>query len=127
MKELIPAEVIVKKINLIHGHRVMLDSDLAEMYDLAAKVLLQVVKRNLKRFPPDFMFQLNNQEVTSLKSQILISSWGGSRRAKPYAFTEQGVQCFQVCSIAREQLRLTFTPLEIIICVLYIYNSKQQG
>ena len=69
----------------------MLSADLAELYGVEPKVLVQAVKRNKDRFPKDFMFQLTNQEFTNLKSQIVTSSWGGIRRANPYAFTEQGV------------------------------------
>ena len=79
------------RIYEIRGQRVMLDRDLAELYQVTTSALNQAVKRNSKRFPPDFMFQLTNQEFANLKSQIVISSWGGMRRAKPYAFTEQGV------------------------------------
>jgi phage regulator Rha-like protein len=91
MKGIIPVEVIERKIYLIHGEKVMLSSDLAELYGVEPKVLIQAVKRNIERFPNDFMFQLSNQEFTDLKSQIVTSSWGGIRRANPYAFTEQGV------------------------------------
>lgn len=69
----------------------MLDRDLAEMYGVETRVLNQAVKRNMKRFPPDFMFRLNENEWENLKSQIVISSsWGGSRKL-PLAFTEQGL------------------------------------
>ncbi len=91
MKELLPAEVIEKKIILIRGHKVMLSTDLAELYDVEPRALIQAVKRNTERFPADFMFMLSDQEVANLKSQFVISSWGGARRANPYAFTEQGV------------------------------------
>ena len=91
MKGIIPAEVIERKIYLTRGEKVMLSSDLAELYGVEPKVLIQAVKRNIERFPDDFMFQLSNQEFTDLKSQIVTSSWGGIRRANPYAFTEQGV------------------------------------
>ena len=92
MKEIITVETIERKIYLVRGHKVMLDSDLAEMYAVATKVLLQAVKRNLDRFPGDFMFQLNYQEVAALRSQIVTSKPGrGGRRYLPYAFTEQGV------------------------------------
>lgn len=92
MEAIVPVEVIEKKTFLIHGQKVMLDSDLAELYGITTKVLVQAVKRNMKRFPPDFMLQLTNQEVTSLRSQIVISKIGrGGRRYLPYAFTEQGV------------------------------------
>jgi len=90
MKALIPIEVIERKIYLIRGHKVILDEDLAELYNVATKVLVQAVKRNIDRFPDDFMFQLNDQEVRVLRSQIVTSRWGG-RRYAPYVFTEQGV------------------------------------
>jgi len=82
--------LIEKRIFLIRGHRVILSIDLAELYGVEPKVLNQAVKRNIERFPSDFMFQLTNQEFANLKSQIVTSSWGGLRRAMPYAFTEHG-------------------------------------
>jgi hypothetical protein len=88
---IIPVERIEQRIYLIRGHKVMLSPDLAALYQVEARVLVQAVKRNLDRFPGDFMFQLSNEEYENLKSQIVISSWGGARRANPYAFTEQGV------------------------------------
>jgi len=81
---------IESRIFLIRGRKVMLSMDLAELYEVEPRILIQAVKRNAERFPPDFMFQLTLQEFTNLKSQFVISSWGG-RRALPYAFTEQGV------------------------------------
>ncbi len=69
----------------------MLSTQLAQLYDVEPRTLVQAVKRNIDRFPPDFMFQLNKVEFENLKSQIVISNWGGMRRAYPYAFTEQGV------------------------------------
>ena len=69
----------------------MLSPHLAGLYGVETRVLVQAVKRNIDRFPEDFMFQLTDEEFANLKSQFVISSWGGSRRAKPYAFTEQGV------------------------------------
>lgn len=86
----VPAELIEQKIYLIRGQKVMLDVDLAEMYEAEVRALNQAVKRNLDRFPLDFMFQLTPEEVKNLTSQIVISSWGG-RRSRPYAFTEHGV------------------------------------
>lgn len=81
---------IQSRIYEIRGQRVMLDRDLAELYQVETKVLNQAVKRNIKRFPSDFMFQLTTEEFANLKSQIVTSSWGGTRKM-PYAFTEQGV------------------------------------
>lgn len=86
-----PELAVETLIHLIRGQRVMLSSDLARLYGVAPRALLQAVKRNASRFPSDFMFPLGRQEVADLKSQIVISSWGGARRALPYAFTEQGV------------------------------------
>ena len=90
-KQLVPVELIEKKIYLIRGHKVMLSQHLASLYRVETRALVQAVKRNAERFPSDFMFQLSEKEFADLKSQIVISSWGGSRRARPYAFTEQGV------------------------------------
>ena len=86
----IPDEVIMNKIYYIRGKNVMLDQDLAELYDVETKRLNEQVKRNLSRFPDDFMFQLNKEEFKNLKSQFATSSWGG-RRKIPFVFTEHGV------------------------------------
>ena len=84
-------ENIDERIFLIRGQRVVLSSHLAELYEVEVRALVQAVKRNQERFPDDFMFQLTDAEYSNLKSQIVTSSWGGARRANPYAFTEQGV------------------------------------
>jgi hypothetical protein len=83
-------QIIQNKIYEIRGQRVMLDFDLAELYEVETRGLNQAVKRNIKRFPTDFMFQLTNKEFDNLMSQIVISSWGGTRKL-PFAFTEHGV------------------------------------
>ena len=82
---------IESRMFLIRGQKVMLSQHLAELYEVEARALNQAVKRNIQRFPEDFMFQLNPEEFANLKSQFVTSSWGGLRRAVPYAFTEQGV------------------------------------
>lgn len=81
---------IASRIYTIRAVKVMLDRDIAGLYGVETKVLKQAVKRNIKRFPSDFMFELSDQEFTNLRSQIVTSSWGGTRY-KPMAFTEQGV------------------------------------
>jgi hypothetical protein len=91
MKELIPVEIIEKKIYLIRGHKVMLDKDLASLYDVKPIRLREQVKRNMKRFPDDFMFQLNDQEIDSMVSQNAIPSRKHLGGYNPYVFTEQGV------------------------------------
>ena len=83
-------EGVESRIYSLRGMRVMFSHDLAELYGVEVKVLLQAVRRNLDRFPEDFAFQLTNQEFAFLRSQTVTSSWGGSRYP-PYAFTEQGV------------------------------------
>ena len=94
---LIPVERVSSKIYLIRNEKVLLDSDLAELYEVQTKVLLQAVKRNKLRFPKDFMYQLTKEEAQNLRSQFVTSSlqsgksgWGG-RRYLPFVFTEQGV------------------------------------
>ena len=81
---------IESRMFLIRGQKVMLSVHLAELYEVEPRALIQAVKRNVERFPEDFMFQLSPEEFANLKSQFVISSWGGVRTA-PYAFTEQGV------------------------------------
>lgn len=84
--------LIGSRIVVLREQRVMLDSDLAELYGVETRVLVQAVKRNLDRFPSDFMFQMENQDLAALRSQIVTSNTGrGGRRTAPYAFTEQGV------------------------------------
>lgn len=91
-KSLIPVERIEKLILLIHGQKVMLDADLAELYDVETRILVRNVKRNIDRFPEDFMFQLTKEEAEVLRSQIGMSNKSrGGRRYLPYVFTEQGV------------------------------------
>jgi phage regulator Rha-like protein len=90
MANIVSVEVIATKIFEIRNKKVMLDSDLAKLYGVKTKVLIQAVKRNKERFPEDFMYQLTRQEVINLRSQIVTSSWGG-RRYLPYAFTQEGV------------------------------------
>jgi len=90
-KEIVLLETDVQdKIYLIRERSIMLDSDLASLYNVSTKVLNQAVRRNIERFPEDFMFQLTKEEWINLRSQIVTASWGG-RRNEPFAFTEHGV------------------------------------
>ena len=92
MGAIIPTEQIERLILLIRDHKVMLDTDLAVLYGVETRVLVQAVKRNSNRFPTDFMFQLSDEEANLLRSQIVISkNRRGGRRYLPYVFTEQGV------------------------------------
>lgn len=90
MNEIIPIQIIENKIYIIRNLKVMMDSDLASLYDVETKVLNQAVKRNLNRFPDDFMFQLSDDEWQILRSQF-VTLKETTRKYKPYVFTEQGV------------------------------------
>ena len=108
---IIPTERLERHIFLIRGEKVMLSTHLAQLYDVEPRALVQAVKRNLERFPEDFMFQLSATEFADLKSQIVTSSWGGVRRAAPYAFTEQGVA--MLSSVLRSE-RAVMVNIEIM-------------
>jgi hypothetical protein len=89
-RQIIPAVRILQSMHLLRGQKVMLSQDLASLDGVTVGALTQAVKRNVNRFPKDFVFRLTAEELSNLKSQIVISSWGGSR-SRPHAFTEQGV------------------------------------
>jgi len=118
MDELIVQGEISSKIVTLRGKQVMLDRDLAELYEVDTRVLNQAVKRNIERFPNDFMFQLSKDEFENLKSQIVISSLNhGGVRKMPYVFTEQGV--YMLATVLRSKVAVdvniaimrTFTKL----------------
>jgi len=100
-KSLIPVDRIEKAILLIRGQKVMLDVDLAALYGVETKMLVRAVKRNINRFPTDFMFQLSKEEFDNLRFHFGTSSDWGGRRYPPYAFTEQGVA--MLSSVLRSQ------------------------
>jgi hypothetical protein len=104
---LVPLERIERAIILMRGEKVMLDSDLAEIYGVETKILNRAVKRNASRFPSDFMFQLTAEEAANLRCQIGTSSSYGGRRYLPYAFTEHGaLMLANVLNWCRSTIRL---------------------
>src|SRR5690606_15259857 len=105
-------DVIVSKIYLIRGQKVMLDSDLAVLYGVETRVLNQAVNRNTDRFPEDFMFRLSEAEYEHLKSQNVTSSWGG-RRKLPNAFTEHGVLMLSSVLNSRTAVRMNIQIMRI--------------
>lgn len=111
---LLPIESL---IHVIRGQQVMLDSDLARLYGVETRVLNQAVKRNNERFPEDFMFQLTEEDSQNLKSQNVMSSWGGNRKA-PYAFTENGVA--MLSSVLRSK-----TAIEVNIRIMRAFTSMR--
>jgi hypothetical protein len=108
-------ERVINKIYLIRIEKVMLDSDLAELYGVETRRLNEQVKRNIDRFPKDFMFQLTPEEFKNLKSQIATSSWGG-RRKPPFAFTEHGV--LMLSSVLNSDL-----AIKVNIQIMRVYNK----
>lgn len=99
-------QLVQNKIVNIRGIKVMLDFDLAQLYEVETRVLKQTVKRNIARFPSDFMFQLDKTELENLKSQTVTSRWGGTRKM-PFAFTEQGVAMLSSVLKPLRAMRLT--------------------
>lgn len=113
-KMMVPDEIIMSKIYLIRGKKVMLDRDLAELYGVETKVLKQAVKRNIDIFPEHFMFELTKQEFENLRSQTVTSSWGGQRYL-PYVFTDHGV--LQVANVLRSKRakKMSIRIIEVFI------------
>ena len=101
----IPDEIVMNKIYVIRGHKVMLDSDLAELYQVETKQLKRQVKRNSDRFPKDFMFELTEKEFGNLRSQNGTTSWGGTRYL-PMVFTEQGVAMLSSVLHSRKSIQI---------------------
>ena len=112
--EIVLFERVERCIYLIRGQKVMLSMDLARLYGVEPRSLVQAVKRNAERFPEDFMFQLAPQEVANLKSQIVISSWGGAR-ARPYAFTEQGVAMLSSVLNSRQAIEVNIAVMRAFV------------
>ena len=113
--KLVEEEKIMNRIHVIRNHKVMLDFDLAEMYGVETKRLNEQLKRNIKRFPKDFMFSLTEKETQNLRSQNATSSWGGNRRT-PNAFTEQGVA--MLSSILNSD-----TAIEVSISIIRVFTK----
>nr|WP_287938950.1 ORF6N domain-containing protein [Algoriphagus sp.] len=116
MNELLTEERVLQLIHKIRNQKVMLDSDLAEMYGVPTKRLNEQVKRNLDRFPDDFMFQLNQEEWENLKSQIATASWGG-RRTLPYVFTEQGVSMLSSVLNSPQAIQVNISIMRVFVKV----------
>jgi len=114
----IPDEVILSKIYYVRELKMMIDSDLAELYGVETRRLNEQVKRNLLRFPEDFMFQLTDTEFNNLKSQIATSSWGG-RRKPPLGFTEHGV--LMLSSVLNSE-----SAIKVNIQIMRIFTKVRQ-
>lgn len=114
----IPETLVTSKIYIVRNKKIMLDRDLAELYEVETRVLNQAVIRNMERFPEEFMFQLTSEEFEILISQIVTSSWGGTRKL-PYAFTEYGVA--MLSSVLRSK-----RAIEVNIQIILIFSKIRE-
>jgi hypothetical protein len=110
---------------MIRGHKVMMDRDLAELYGVPVKRLNEQVKRNIKRFPGDFMFPLTRQEVTILKSQFATSRWGGVRKL-PYVFTEQGVAMLSTVLNSERAIQVNIAIMRTFVKLKQILSMNKE-
>lgn len=117
-ESIIPDETIINKIYLVRGQKVMLDADLAELYDVDTKQLKRAVKRNLERFPGDFMFELTAEEFQNLRCQFGTSSWGGARYF-PMAFTDLGVS--QLSTVLKSK-----KAIMVNLQIMRVFNRMQK-
>jgi ORF6N domain len=117
---------VEQRIFLLRGQKVMLSADLATLYEIEPRVLVQSVKRNISRFPNDFMFQLSKDEFHDLKSQIVTSNWGGPRRATPYAFTEQGVAMLSSVLRSRRAIQVNIEIMRTFARLRRLIASQAQ-
>lgn len=125
-QSLIPVERIERLILLIRGKKVLLDFDLAEMYGVETKVLNQAVKRNLKRFPSDFMFQLTSEELNTLRSQFVTSKGFGGRRVPPYVFTEQGVAMISGVLNSSRAIEVNIAIMRTFVSLRKMLSSNEE-
>jgi hypothetical protein len=120
---MLPDEIIMNKIYLIRDQKVMIDRDLAELYGVETKVLKQQVKRNVERFPGDFMFELTKGEFDNLRSQFVTSSWGGARYL-PMVFTEQGVAMLSSVLRSQQAIRVNIQIMRIFTKIREILTDN---
>jgi hypothetical protein len=123
----VPAEAIVQRIVLLRGQKVLLDADLARLYGVQTRALVQAVKRNPNRFPEDVMFTLSNQELAVLRSQSVISNAGhGGRRSAPCAFTEQGVAMLLSVLNSPQAVRVNVAIMRAFVKMREVLGSNAQ-
>jgi hypothetical protein len=125
-QSLIPVERIHQTILRLRGLNVVLDADLATLYGVETKALVRAVKRNLDRFPPDFMFQLSAEEFDDLRSQSGTSSTWGGRRYLPYAFAEQGVAMLSSVLRSRRAVRVNIEIMRAFVHLRRILESNAE-
>jgi hypothetical protein len=124
-KNIIPSESIINKIYVFREQKVMLDSDIAELYQVETKRLNEQVKRNLDRFPESFMFQLTKEEWADLKSQNATSSWGG-RRSEPFVFTEHGILMLSSVLNSDIAIKMSVQIIETFVQLRKLANNYEE-
>ena len=123
----VSVQLIERRIYLIRGHKVMIDVDLAELYEVTTKRFNQQVRRNLKRFPEDFMFQLTTEEAESLRSQFATSNTGrGGRRYLPFAFTEQGVSMLSSVLNSERAIEVNIAIMRAFVKLRQLLESNEE-
>jgi hypothetical protein len=124
-KSIIPSENIINKIYVFRDQKVMLDSDIAELYQVETKRLNEQVKRNINRFPESFMFQLTKEEWIELKSQNATSSWGG-RRSEPFVFTEHGILMLSSVLNSDIAIKMSVQIIETFVQLRKLANNYEE-
>ena len=125
MSDILQQQIIEQKIFLIRSQKVMIDSDLAQLYDVETRVLIQAVKRNIDRFPDDFMFQLSKEEYDNMRSHIVTSKHGG-RRYMPYVFTEQGVAMLSSVLRSNRAIQVNIVIMRAFVKIREMLSSHRQ-
>ena len=118
-------EIIKNSIHEIRGKKVMLDMDLAKLYEVETRVLKQAVRRNMERFPEDFMFELTEDEIHNLTSHFVISRWGG-QRYKPFAFTEQGIAMLSSVLKSKTAIQINISIMRAFVMIRQFALTYQE-
>ena len=126
MTDLIPIESIISKINHIRGEKVLLDRDIAELYGVEVRILKQAVRRNITRFPPDFMFELTKEEHSALRSQNVILKRGQHSKYPPMAFTEQGVAMLSSALRSERAIEVNIAIMRAFVQLRKIIGSHEK-
>ena len=125
MSVIAPLDEIAHRIVLLRGHKVLLGNNLASLYGVEHRALMQAVRRNTERFPADFMFQLDATEWANLKSQTVISSWGGIR-TRPHAFTEQGVAMLSSVLRSERAIRVNVEIMRAFVRLRQVLSEHKE-
>ncbi len=125
-RSVVPSRIIAEAIHWIRGQRVILDEDLAALYSVETRALIQAVKRNPTRFPADFMLRLTPAEFSRLRSQTVISNGSGGRRHRPYAFTEEGVAMLSSVLRSRRAIRVNVEIMRAFVRLRRLLASHER-